>query len=238
MVERELVPSRAKAQALIMAGEVVVADHVATKPGFQVAPDVAIRIKGGARFVSRGGDKLHGALDAFASLVVRDRVAMDVGASTGGFTDRLLQAGCARLYAVDVGYGQLAWSIARDPRVIVLDRQNIRTMETALVPDPIELFVVDCSFISLTKVLPELPRFAAPQADVVALIKPQFEVGRAAVGKGGIVRDDTAREGAITGVVAHAESLGFALIDRSPSVVHGRGGNREEFVWLRYSAAA
>lgn len=178
---------------------------------------------------------MAGALAAFSGLSVKGLIAMDVGASTGGFTDCILRAGCARVYAVDVGYGQLVWSVAEDERVIVLDRVNIRSLDPALVPDPIQLFVVDCSFISLTKVLPALPAFAADVANIVALVKPQFEVGRGNVGKGGIVRDEPARERAIAAVVERAHALGYESVQRSPSVLSGRGGNREEFVWLRWS---
>ncbi|MCA9635483.1 MAG: TlyA family rRNA (cytidine-2'-O)-methyltransferase [Myxococcales bacterium] len=175
MVERGLCETRSRAQALIVAGRVIVDEHAVDKPGTAVAVDAAIRLKGEDHsFVSRGGLKLRGALDAFGDLDVRGRVAMDVGASTGGFTDCLLQAGVARVYAVDVGYGQLAWKIAQDPRVVSIERQNIRTMPREAIPEPVDLVVIDCSFISLTRVLPALPPFLARPADVVALVPAAF----------------------------------------------------------------
>ena len=237
MVERGLCETRSRAQALIVAGRVIVDEHAVDKPGTAVAVDAAIRLKGEDHsFVSRGGLKLRGALDAFGDLDVRGRVAMDVGASTGGFTDCLLQAGVARVYAVDVGYGQLAWRIAQDPRVVSIERQNIRTMPREAIPEPVDLVVIDCSFISLTRVLPALPPFLARPADVVALVKPQFEVGREAVGKGGIVRDPAARQGALAAVTDAAKSLGFAALGACESPIAGQKGNLELLVWLRWGA--
>lgn len=243
MVERGLCETRAKAQALIMAGQVVVAGHRAEKSGQRVAVDVEIRVKGeGHRFVSRGGLKLDGALTHFATVqppgpLVEGRVVMDVGASTGGFSDCVLQRGAARVYAVDVGYGQLAWRLAQDPRVVVLDRTNIRTLDAATVPDPIELVVADCSFISLTKVLPALPSFLAARAELVVLVKPQFEVGPQGVGKGGIVRDEALQSAALRDVETHAADLGFEVVDRCDSPIFGQKGNREFLLWLRWVAA-
>lgn len=242
LVERGLCESRTRAQARVLAAEVVVGDHVVAKPGTLVDPEVPLRFKAGtesaARFVSRGGLKLQGALDAFAQLPeplrVTGRVCMDVGASTGGFTDCLLQAGAAKVYAIDVGYGQLAWKLASDPRVVVRDRQNIRTLDPESIPDAIELAVADCSFISLTKVLPHLPPLLAARADLVALIKPQFEVGRARVGKGGIVRDEQARADALAQVHAAAESLRFRVAATIASPIAGREGNREWLSWFRF----
>lgn len=242
LVERGLCESRTKAQGLILAGEVVVGDHTVDKPGTAVAVDAAIRFKAGAReaqrYVSRGGLKLRGALDRFeaAGLQVAGRICMDVGASTGGFTDCLLQAGAAKVYAVDVGYGQLAWKLASDPRVVVLDRQNIRSLEPEQIGEAVELVVADCSFISLTKVLPHLPPLLAARAELVVLVKPQFEVGRERVGKGGIVRDEGARAEALAGVEAAAEALGFAVVDSVTSSIAGREGNREWLLWLRWRA--
>src|SRR5690348_1676014 len=196
LVERGLCESRARAQALILAGDVVVGDHAVDKPGTLVDAGASVRLKGDANpYVSRGGLKLRAALDHFA-ISPTDTVCMDVGASTGGFTDCLLQAGATRVYAIDVGYGQLAWKLAHDARVVVLDRQNIRDLAPTQIPERIDLAVADCSFISLTKVLPHLPAFLRMRADVIALVKPQFEVGRELVGKGGIVRDDALREAA------------------------------------------
>lgn len=235
LVERELCETRARAQALIMAGKVVVGEHTETKPGKLLGPDVELRLRGQPHpYVSRGGLKLRGALDSFAGLEVRGRVAMDIGASTGGFTDCLLQAGVARVYAVDVGYGQLAWKLSQDPRVVVLDRTNIRTLAPARVGEPVTLVVADCSFISLTKVLPAVPAFLAPRADVVALIKPQFELGPGKIGKGGVVREQEAREEARAAVLAAAAALGFSLRATCDSPISGQDGNVEFLAWLAW----
>lgn len=239
LVERGLCDSRTRAQALVLAGKVVVEDHAVTKPGTMVARDVALRLKGSDHpFASRGGVKLRGALDQFADLDVRGKVAMDVGASTGGFTDCLLQAGVERVYAVDVGYGQLAWKLAKDPRVVVMDRQNIRDLSPDLVREPIELAVVDCSFISLRLVLPCLPPLLEPGAQVVALVKPQFEVGPERVGKGGIVRDSAARADALAQVRATAHELGFSVVGECESPLRGKEGNVEFFLWLGWDGSS
>jgi 23S rRNA (cytidine1920-2'-O)/16S rRNA (cytidine1409-2'-O)-methyltransferase len=232
LVERGLCESRARAQAVVLAGEVVVGDHAVNKPGTLVDADASLRIKGESNpYVSRGGLKLRAALDSFA-ITVTATVCMDVGASTGGFTDCLLQAGAARVYAIDVGYGQLAWKLTNDARVIVLDRQNIRELAPEQIPEPIDLAVADCSFISLTKVLPHLPPFLRTGANVIALVKPQFEVGRELVGKRGVVRDDELRNAARTRVEAHARELGFEVRGHVASPIEGREGNREWLSWL------
>jgi hemolysin TlyA family protein len=194
MVERGLAPSREKAQALIMAGQVVVGDHAAQKAGQQVTDEVEIRIKGELLpYVSRGGLKLAQGLDAFG-IDPAGRIAIDVGASTGGFTDCLLQRGASRVYAVDVGYGQLAWKLREDARVVVMEKTNIRHLQPeSLEPLP-DLAVIDASFISLNLVLPPTLALLKRPAEVVALVKPQFEVGKGAVGKGGIVRDPKLHE--------------------------------------------
>jgi 23S rRNA (cytidine1920-2'-O)/16S rRNA (cytidine1409-2'-O)-methyltransferase len=237
LVERGLCESRTRAQALVLAGKVVVDDHAVTKPGTLVSRDASLRLKGQDHaYVSRGGLKLRGALDAFADLSVEGRWAMDVGASTGGFTDCLLQAGVEHVYAVDVGYGQLAWKLARDPRVTVLDRQNIRELEPSRVERPVDLVVADCSFISLRLVLEAIVPLLTPAADVVALVKPQFEVGRERVGKGGIVRDPAARRDAIDAVLARARELGFSPRGECRSPIEGKEGNVEFLVWLSWSA--
>jgi 23S rRNA (cytidine1920-2'-O)/16S rRNA (cytidine1409-2'-O)-methyltransferase len=236
LVERELCDTSARAQALIMAGKVVVGEHTETKPGTLVERDAPVRLRGQEHaYASRGGLKLRGALDQFVGLAVQGRVAMDIGASTGGFTDCLLQAGVARVYAVDVGYGQLAWKLSQDPRVVVLDRTNIRTLAPARIGEPVEVVVVDCSFISLRKVLPGVPAFLAPRADVVALIKPQFELAAERVGKGGIVREEGAREEARAGVLAAAEALGFTVRGTCDSPIAGQDGNLEFLVWLGWA---
>lgn len=238
LVERALCESQARAQAWIMGGKVVVGEHVADKAGMMVAADVVVRVRGlDLPYVSRGGVKLRGALDVFAGVAVAGRVAMDIGASTGGFTDCLLQAGAARVFAVDVGYGQLAWKLASDPRVVVLDRTNIRTLTPAQVGEAVGLVVADCSFISLTKVLPGVPQFLAPGADVVVLIKPQFELAAGRVGKGGVVRDAGARAEAVAAVVAAAGALGFRVVGSCDSPITGQDGNVEFFAWLRWDGS-
>lgn len=235
LVERGLCDSRTRAQALILAGEVVVGDHAVNKPGTLVDADAPLRLKSDPNpYVSRGGLKLRAALEHFA-FDVTGLVCMDVGASTGGFTDCLLQAGAARVYAIDVGYGQLAWKLANDARVVVLDRQNIRELRREQIPEPIDVVVADCSFISLTKVLPHLPPFLRAGASVIALVKPQFEVGREHVGKGGIVRDEQLREAARVQVEAHARTLGFVVGGHVESPIAGREGNREWLIWLTWS---
>lgn len=242
VVDRGLADTRNRAQAMIMAGQIVVDDQRVDKPGARVPLSAELRIKGEVNpYVSRGGLKLAGALQAFADrgtpVPVQGRVGLDVGASTGGFTDCLLQAGASRVYAVDVGYGQLAWKLAQDARVVVVDRCNIRTMTRDQMPESAAICVADCSFISLTKVLPSLPPFLAPGADMVALIKPQFEVGPERVGKGGIVRDADARDDAREQVFAAAIALGFAVRDWCESPITGQKGNQEFLVWLHWSGA-
>ncbi|HEY4744231.1 MAG TPA: TlyA family RNA methyltransferase [Desulfuromonadaceae bacterium] len=232
LVERSLAPSREKAQALIMAGQVVVGDHAADKAGQQVALDAEIRIKGEVLpYVGRGGLKLEKALKEFA-IDVTGVVALDVGASTGGFTDCLLQAGAARVFAVDVGYGQLAWKLRQDARVVSLEKTNIRH----LTPDQLEqvpdLAVIDASFISLSKVLPATVALVRPGGCIIALIKPQFEVGRGEVGKGGIVRDPAAHEKAVAGVKQVAAELGLTVAGLCDSPILGADGNREFLILL------
>ena len=186
LVQRNLVESRERAQRLIMAGEVLVNDRVADKPGMQIAAEAAIRIKEPLPYVSRGGLKLAAALDRFSIPIAR-MICADVGASTGGFTDCLLQRGAAKVYAIDVGYGQLDWKLRSDPRVVVMDRTNARYVDS--LPEPIGLAVIDASFISLRLILPAGLKWLSAEAHIVALIKPQFEAGRDRVGKGGVVRD-------------------------------------------------
>jgi 23S rRNA (cytidine1920-2'-O)/16S rRNA (cytidine1409-2'-O)-methyltransferase len=189
MVERGLAQSRERARSLILAGRVLVKDRIVDKAGAQVESSLEIRLKGeDMPYVSRGGLKLEKALEAF-DIQLSGRVAIDVGASTGGFTDCLLQHGVARVYAVDVGYGQLAWKLRQDPRVVNLERTNIRYLLPEQLPEKPSLAVIDASFISLDKVLPATLKLLSDEAEVIALIKPQFEVGRGEVGKGGVVRD-------------------------------------------------
>jgi 23S rRNA (cytidine1920-2'-O)/16S rRNA (cytidine1409-2'-O)-methyltransferase len=232
VVDRGLAPSRERARRLIMAGDVLVDERPVTKPGHPVDPGAALRLRAAAApYVSRGGEKLAGALAAFA-LDVRGRSALDVGASTGGFTDCLLRHGAARVVALDVGYGQLAWSLRQDERVVVRERLNARRLVAENLPFVPTLATIDVSFISLAHVLPAVARVLAPGADVVALVKPQFEVGRGQVGSGGVVRDPALRAGAVEAVRAVATAHGFAVRGQSDSVLPGPKGNRETFLWL------
>ncbi|MEB2344827.1 MAG: TlyA family RNA methyltransferase [Deltaproteobacteria bacterium] len=231
-----LAESRAKAQALVMAGRVRVDGVVADKPGTRVKPGAAVSLQGPAsRFVSRGGDKLAGALDELG-IDPAGLGCLDVGASTGGFTDCLLQRGARRVVAVDVGHGQLHEKLRADPRVVVVERANARHLEaSALAGEQPELVVVDVSFISLRLVLPRLAALA-PEADWLLLVKPQFEVGREQVGAGGVVRDDALRRAAAGAVRAAAEALGWRWRGEVESRVAGPKGNREIFLWLRAPA--
>ena len=238
LVRRGLARSREQAGELVAAGLVAVAGQRAAKPATQVARDTPITVteSGEPEYVSRGGHKLAGALAAFvpAGLVVEGRSCLDAGASTGGFTDVLLRAGAAHVVAADVGYGQLAWSLRTDPRVTVMDRVNVRTLDRVS-PVP-GLVVADLSFISLTLVLPALVGCAAPDADFVLLVKPQFEVGKGRVGAGGVVRETTDRSAAVHRVTAAAGQLGLGVEGVTASPLPGPAGNVEYFVWLRRGA--
>jgi len=233
LAERGLFDSRSRAAASVLAGEVRIGAErrTAAKPGQIVAADVELEVAAAPRFVSRGGVKLANALDALA-LDPRDRLALDAGASTGGFTDCLLQRGVRHVVAVDVAYGELAWELRNDERVTVLERRNARSLEPADLPYRPDLVVADLSFISLAKVLPALLRVAAPVHDVLALVKPQFEAGRDRVGKGGVVRDAATRREALVAVARSARSLGAAVLGFAPSGLPGPKGNRETFVRL------
>jgi 23S rRNA (cytidine1920-2'-O)/16S rRNA (cytidine1409-2'-O)-methyltransferase len=225
LVERGLADSRQKAQALILAGDVLVNRQKAEKPGHAVAPDVEVELLGVLPFVSRGGYKLDAALTHFG-IDVTGKTAIDIGASTGGFTDCLLQRGAAKVYAVDVGATQLAWKIRTDPRVIVKDHTNARNLTAADVPELCDIAVCDVSFISVTLIAPSIPQLLKPDADIVVLVKPQFEVGRGQVGKGGIVRDGALHEAACDKVSAAFQSLGYrAEVIDSP--ITGAEGNKE-----------
>lgn len=236
LVVRGLAQSRERARALILAGQVVVGHHTVDKAGAQVATDVSLRLKGeDIPYVSRGGLKLEKALDAFP-IDVTGKVAMDVGASTGGFTDCLLQRGAARVYAVDVGYGQLAWSLRQDSRVVNLERTNIRHLQPQALPEKPTLAVIDASFISLEKVLPATLDLLEDQAEVVALIKPQFEVGRGAVGKG-VVRDASQHEAVVERIRQLSEQLGCQVLGVTASPILGPKGNREFLIYLSKRSA-
>ncbi len=230
LVQRELAPSRERAQALILAGVVRVDGDPVRRSADSVADDASVTLDAGPRFVSRGGEKLDAALDELG-LDVAGSVVLDVGSSTGGFTDCLLQRGAARVYAVDVGKGQLEWKLRNDPRVVVMEGVNAR--EGVDLPESVDLIVADVSFISLRLALP--PSFAhlRERGDVVALVKPQFEAGREAVGKGGIVRDPEARVDAVVAVAARFAGEGVPVIAVVPSRLPGREGNREIFVHAR-----
>ncbi len=235
LVDRKLVESRERARALIMAGLVVVNDHAAEKAGQMVSLDAVVRLKGEALpYVSRGGLKLEKALKIL-NIDVNGLVAVDVGASTGGFTDCLLQHGAARVYAVDVGYGQLAWKLRQDPRVVNIEKANIRYLDPVKLGEAADIAVIDVSFISLDKVLPHVVRLIRDGGSIVALIKPQFEVGRGEVGKGGVVRDNEKHRKVITSVHALAESLGLTVCGITESPILGPKGNREFLIYLKNS---
>jgi len=239
LVRRGLARSRDQAADLIAAGRVSVSGQTAVKAASQVALDAPITIQPVSEepeYVSRGGHKLAGALAAFDSLEVSGRRCLDAGASTGGFTDVLLRRGAAHVVAVDVGYGQLAWSLQTDERVTVLDRVNVRSLSPAQVAPPPEVVVADLSFISLALVLPALVECAAPDADFVVMVKPQFEVGKEQVG-GGVVRDPALRAAAVAGVAEAAAGLGLGVAGITASPLPGPAGNVEYFLWLRRGAA-
>ncbi len=233
LVERGLVPSRERARLLILAGCVLVNESVVDKVGAQVLRESPVRIRGeDIPYVSRGGLKLEKGLDAFG-IEPGGRVAIDVGASTGGFTDCLLQRGALRVYAVDVGYGQLAWKLREDPRVISMERTNIRNLAPEDLPERPDLAVIDASFISLEKVLPSTLALLAPKAEIIALIKPQFEVGKGEVGKGGVVRDPQKQAQAVENVRERACALGCTVLGVTESPILGPKGNREFLIHLK-----
>ena len=236
LVDRGLAPSRERARALILAGVVRVNGQTASKAGTIVRADDGVTIDTPDHpYVGRGGVKLAHALDAFG-ISAAGRVALDIGASTGGFTDVLLQRGSPRVVALDVGHGQLDWKLRNDPRVIVLERVNARTLTPEHLPDgarAFDLVTIDVSFISLRQVLPVVPGLLAPAADVVALVKPQFEAGREDVGKGGIVRDEAIHDRVVTEVSTAAGALGFERHGMVPSPITGMEGNREFLLHLR-----
>jgi 23S rRNA (cytidine1920-2'-O)/16S rRNA (cytidine1409-2'-O)-methyltransferase len=233
LVDLELAESRAQAQRLIQAGQVLVAGQVVDKPGALVPLDAPIALARRPRFVSRGGEKLAAALARF-SLDVRGAVAADVGASTGGFTDCLLQHGAARVYAIDVGYGQLDWRLRNDPRVVVLERTNARYLQA--LAEPVDWVTVDVSFISLGLILPPAVGWLRPGGQVIALVKPQFEAGRRQVGHGGVVRDPAVHRSVLECVVETAARLGLGLRGLIPSPLRGPAGNREFLGWWALDA--
>jgi 23S rRNA (cytidine1920-2'-O)/16S rRNA (cytidine1409-2'-O)-methyltransferase len=229
LVERGLAETRTKARAAIMAGEVTVNGARVDKPGTPVPVEAVLAVAAPLPYVGRGGYKLAAALDAF-TVDPAGRICADVGACTGGFTDVLLQRGAARVYAIDVGQGQLDWKLRQDERVVVMERTNARYLES--LPEPVSLVVIDVSFISLKLILPAVARWLEPAGDVVALIKPQFEAGPAQVGKGGIVRDPDVREGVLVDLLRWAGSHGWTAAGLIRSPIQGTDGNVEYLVRL------
>jgi 23S rRNA (cytidine1920-2'-O)/16S rRNA (cytidine1409-2'-O)-methyltransferase len=232
LVERGLFDSREQARRVIMAGDVLVDEQVIDKPGRTVATGATLRVRALPQYVSRGGLKLAAALDEFR-LDVTGLTAIDVGASTGGFTDCLLQRGAARVYAVDVGYGQLAWKLRQDERTVVLERTNIRHLESLPGQVLVDLAVIDASFISLTLVLPPTLKLLRADGEIVALIKPQFEAGKGVVGKGGVVREAKIHRQVILETAANAQQLGLSVAGITVSPAPGPAGNVEFLIWLR-----
>src|SRR3954462_12631908 len=237
LVDRGLAPSRERARALILAGQVTIDGQVVSKAGAPVRADAHVELAVPDHpYVGRGGLKLAGALDTFA-IDPRGRRALDVGASTGGFTDVLLQRGAGSVVAVDVGRGQLDWKLRTDPRVIVREGVNARALTPADVPHRVSLVTIDVAFISLKHILPALPPFLEPHADIVALVKPQFEAGREDVGKGGIVSDPAVHEAVIARVTTDAQSASLVRCGLTPSPITGATGNREFLMHLRQANA-
>ncbi|MFH1538242.1 MAG: TlyA family RNA methyltransferase [bacterium] len=237
LVERGLFETRQKARAAVMAGEVLVGDEVAGKAGALVAADCEVRVRCRARYVGRGGDKLARALEVFGIDPAGKR-AIDVGASTGGFTHCLLEAGAASVHAVDVGYGQLALPLRNDPRVSVAERTNIRNVTPGDVPHAFDLAVIDVSFISLELVLPVVRELLAPGGRTIALVKPQFEVGKGKVGKGGVVRERGLHEEVLEKVVSFCGGAGLAALGAAASPLRGPKGNIEFFLLIAKSGEA
>lgn len=235
-MNRALFESRAKAQAAIMAGQVLVNEQKIDKPGTPVPPDVTIRLLGNKLpYVSRGGLKLEKALQIFP-ISVQDKVVADIGASTGGFTDCALQNGAAKVYAIDVGYGQLAWKLRNDERVINMERTNVRYLEADSLPEQVDVATIDVAFISLDKILPAVHKILKEDGFVIALIKPQFEAGKENVGKKGVVRDARVHEQVINNVIAFAKEEGFGIAGLDFSPIKGPEGNIEYLLHLTLGA--
>jgi len=231
LVEKKLADSRQKAQALIGAGKVLVNDHIADKAGQQVDDSAEITVKENLPYVSRGGLKLAAGLDYF-QISPDSFICADIGSSTGGFTDCLLQRGAAKIYAVDVGYGQLAWKLRQDERVVVMERTNARHLQAGDIPKELDFAVIDASFISLKLLIPPLLPFFAEQVSLLALIKPQFEVGKGRIGKGGVVKDATLHEEIITAIADFSDSIGLKSLGVTPSPILGPKGNKEFLIHL------
>lgn len=231
LVERGFFPSREKARRIILAGEVYLERKRIDKPGTTVESNSRIEVKRRSPYVSRGGEKLARALKEFG-IDIRGKIALDAGASTGGFTDCLLKQGAKKVYAVDVGYGQLAWRLRKDPRVVTIERRNIRYLTKEELAEPIELVTLDLSFISLTKVLEAVSNLLSPGGEVITLIKPQFEAGREKVGRGGVVRDQKIHREVIFKVLEKAREIGLKTRGLTSSPLRGPAGNIEYFVYL------
>ncbi|MFM8192839.1 MAG: TlyA family RNA methyltransferase [Actinomycetota bacterium] len=239
LVRRGLARSREHAVDLIEARAVLVKGIPASKPATQVDAETSITLAGARNdYVSRGGHKLAGALDAFSGITVDGKVALDAGASTGGFTDVLLKRGARKVIAVDVGYGQLAWELRQDTRVEIHDRTNVRSLSPQLLSEAPDLVVADLSFISLTLVIPALIAVTKPESDFVIMVKPQFEVGREKLGAGGVVRDPELRRSAVLEVAQSALELGLGTVGVVASSLPGPSGNVEYFLWLKAGASA
>jgi len=235
LVSKGMAPSRQRAQALIMAGKVLVNTEPINKPGTQVPIACTLAIKGDdLAYVSRGGLKLEAALKDYG-VTVQNYVCLDVGASTGGFTDCLLQNGAKHVYAVDVGYGQLAWSLRQDPRVTTIERTNIRHMPISVLPQLVDLITIDTSFISLKIVIPAVLKFLKPTGQIIALIKPQFEVGKAKVGKGGVVKDKALHDEVIDILIQNIKKLNLNHRPPIPSPIKGPKGNQEYLIHLSFT---
>ena len=233
LVDRGIVQSRERARAMIMAGKVAVEGRRIDKPGVQINVEARLQLQGGdSSYVSRGGEKMEGALKAFG-IDPKGMVVMDVGASTGGFTDCILQKGAEKVYAVDVGYGQLAWKLQKDGRVVNLERRNIRYLRREEVEEEIDLILIDTSFISVEKFLRHLLGFLKKGGAILGLLKPQFEVGRGEVGKGGVVRDEALHEKVIDRISQFSRGLGLKILGVAESPLLGPKGNKEFFIYLK-----
>ncbi len=232
LFEKGLVESREKARALILEGSVLVNGVVVDKAGAQVKPDDALVLKSRMPYVSRGGLKLEHAIEEFR-INVKDKTAVDGGASTGGFTDCLLQYGAKKVYAVDVGYGQFHWKLRNDKRVVLLEKTNIRYLDTGLIPDRVDIAVIDVSFISLLKVMPKVLEFLSPGGEIIALIKPQFEAGKKDVGKGGVVRDEDKRREIVERIKHESEKMWLEVLGTTTSPLRGPKGNVEFLIYAR-----
>ncbi|MCP3943156.1 MAG: TlyA family RNA methyltransferase [Desulfobacteraceae bacterium] len=236
LVEKELIPSRHRAKAMIMAGKVLVNDSVVDKPGSLVDPLSSIIVKQDDNpYVSRGGLKLEKALKSFP-ICVKNLICLDIGASTGGFTDCLLQFGAKKVYAVDVGYGQLDWKLRQDDRVVVIERSNIRHLVYGIINEKVDMVVADTSFISLKTVIPAAEKFMREGTGVLALIKPQFEAGKENVGKGGVIKDPEIRKKVVRQIQAFFKTRGYKVNDVVPSPILGPKGNEEYIISLTFTA--